>query len=383
MEKAYPNVKNRRKELHRLYSAEKVESVYDPVLYSLLVIGINLFGNLEKWKVLRLILSIAFHITSLAASFTICCLLGFFLDGFKHDVLSSLLLICSGMIFRLIFFRKRKDFVILLKILSKCKIKLQRKSTVKNIRRAHLFLCASIVSVTVSAFCILITSSFSEKYKQFISQSPKWYTILNRIHPNVPDVFVITFVYSLFFCCSLPLCLSVIFHGLISWHLNVILDFTKKTIVNSPYAFKSNHSLYCRARQLVNLADAHFKYPSSLCILSVSIILYFVLFGRIQEHVEVQEYRVSSIVTLFLIFISVATSVRQSGNISVINRQILAVVNEIPLREGLLCQRLCLIQQIQQDLCLTVGGAIPITQNFPLVLFGTILTYSLLIRTFF
>lgn len=147
MEKVYRNVKNRQKKVHRLYSGEYVESIYDPVLYSFLITGINLFGNAKKWKVLQFILSITFHITNMAASFTVCCLLGFFLDGFKHDVLSSLLLFCSGSIFRFVFFRKRKDFVILMKLLSKCKIKLQKECEVKNVRRAYLFLCASIVSV--------------------------------------------------------------------------------------------------------------------------------------------------------------------------------------------------------------------------------------------
>lgn len=253
----------------------------------------------------------------------------------------------------------------------------------KNARRLVLFLCASIVSVIGSAFCFLITSSFPEKYKEFLSQSPKWYSILNRIHPNVLDVFIVAFVYTLFVCCSLPLCLTIIFHGLVSWNLIAILDCTRKTMFDSPYAFKSNHILYCKVRQLITLTDVHFKNLSSWCTLNVSIILYFVLFGKIQEHVQVQEYRVSAMVTLFLIFISVAASAKQAGKIPVINQQILSDVNEIPLKEGFLCQRLCLIHQIQQDLFLTVGGSIPITQNFLFVLFGTILSYSLLISTFF
>ena len=110
--------------------------------------------------------------------------------------------------------------------------------------------------------------------------------------------------------------------------------------------------------------------------------MYYVLFDAIQESIQLEEYRVLTIITLLFIFISVSVSVKEAGRIPALNQQILSVVNETPLEEYFLCERLCFIQQIQQGLFLTVGGLVPITQNFMLVLIGSILSYSLLIRIF-
>lgn len=323
-----------------------------------------------------------FHISSMTAVITGCCLLGFFLDGFKHDILSNFLLICTGNMLRIVLYRKRGDFATVLKLLSKCKIKLENEHVLKNIRKTYSFYSVTLIIITMSSLCVLLTSTFPEKFKLFLAEHAQWYSILNKIHPAVVATYVAAFVYTIFFCCCLPLCMSNIFYALISWHLSTILDSTKRSILDSPHAFKSNHLLYSRVRRLVAFTDAPFRYLGAWAVLNLSTIIYFVLFDKIQDYVQSQRYRITTIVNLLCIFISISVSVKEAGRIPVINDQLLSAVNEIPLENNLLCERLCLIHQVQQGLSLTIGGSIPITQNLILVLTGTILSYSILFRTF-
>lgn len=382
MGKKHQNVNKIRENVYSWYTYQNVVDIYDPFMYAFLILGIDLFGNVKKYKLIRFLMSVIFHVTSMVALITGCCLLGFFLDGFKHDILSNFLLLCSGNMLRIVLYRNKRDFAIVLKLLSKCKFKQENECDLKNIRKTYSFYSATLIFVTMSSVCVLFTSNFPEKFKVFLAQHTQWYSILNKIHPVVVEAYVIAFIYTLFVCCCLPLCMSSIFYALISWHLSTILDSTKRSMLDSPYAFKSNHLLYSRVRRLVAFTDAHFKYLGRWAVLNLSTIMYFVLFDKIQEHVQIQEYRVLTIITLFCIFISISISAKEAGRIPVINQQILSAVNEIPLENNLLCERLCLIHQVQQDLCLTIGGSIPITQNFILVLTGTILSYSILIRTF-
>lgn len=368
--------------MYKSNSCQNIVDIYDPFMYAFLIIGIDLFGTVKKYKLIRLLTPVIFHISSITAIITGCCLLGFFLDGFKHDILSNFLLICSGNMLRIVLYRKRGDFAIVIKLLSKCKIKLKNKYVLKNIRKTYSFYSATLIIVTMSSFCILLTSSFREKFKDFLAEHAQWHAILNKIHPTVVTTYVVAFVYTIFFCCCLPLCLSNIFYALISWHLCTIFDSTTRSMLDSPHAFKSNHLLYNRVRRLMAFTDAHFRNAGRWAILNLSTIMYFVLFDKIQEYVQSEGYRVATIINLFCIFISISISIKEAGRIPVINQQLLSALNKIPLEKNLLCERLCLIHQVQQGLSLTIGGSIPITQNLILVLTGTILSYSILIRTF-
>lgn len=147
--------------------------------------------------------------------------------------------------------------------------------------------------------------------------------------------------------------------------------------------FKSNHLLYNQARRLIILTDDHFKHLFSFAILNASAMYFFFLLDETQVRFRLVEYKISKITILLLIFISISIFVIEAGKIPLINQQILSALNEVPLEEKLIGNRLCLISEIHQGIYLTIGGSIPITQNLLLVLFGTMLSYSLLIQTFF
>lgn len=359
-----------------------MERIYDPLLYSFLIIGIDLYGKEKKCKFLRFIVSANFYVTSLIALIAGSFFLGFFLDGFKHDILPPFLLICSSNAQRFVLYGKSKNLRLLLKLLSKNRFKRRNDSALKNIRIIFSLICASVICIITSVFCILVTSSFAERFKSYLLQFPKWYLVLKNTHTSADEIFGIMFIYTLLFCCSLPICINIICYGLISWHLKTFFDCTMKGMLALPLSFKSNHLLYCQARNLITFTDDHFKYLTSLSILNMSITLYFVLFDKIQEHVPLVEYKVSKIIILLLIFISISIAVIEAGKIPVINQQILSAVNAIPLEEKLVGKRICLIHEVQQGLYLTIGGSTPITLSLLLVLTGTILSYSLLIKSF-
>lgn len=134
---------------------------------------------------------------------------------------------------------------------------------------------------------------------------------------------------------------------------------------------------------MIILTNDHFKHLFSFAILNASAMYFFFLLDETEVHLRLMQYKISKITILLLIFISISIFVVESGKIPLINQQILSALNKVPLEERLVGNRLCLISEIHQGIYLTIGGSMPITQNLFLVLFGTTLSYSLLIQTFF
>lgn len=219
-----------------------MERIYDPILFSFLIIGIALFGKDEKCKFVRCIVSVNFHVTTLIALITGSYLLGFFFWDFMYEICTPLLLICSCNTIRFVLYRKRKDILRLLKLLSNCRIKQKNETVLKNVKTILYLLCTGVICITISVFYVLVTSSLPENFKFFHAENSRWYLVIKTIHPNVDEIYGIAFVYTFLFSSFLPLCISNICYGLISWHLKTVLCSTKEIMLASPHMFKSKIS---------------------------------------------------------------------------------------------------------------------------------------------
>lgn len=360
------------------------KSLYDPVVFSFMFIGIDIFDkNNKSYQRFRFVMGLCYYCISIIALITIAIQLGFLLDGISQDLLSTILFSFSGMLLRFTLHRKRKDFIQLVDILTDFRIGLEGGCTLKAITRNFYFLCTLSMALLLILLLVLLTYSFTKgSLTMFVSECPLWGQILKNIHPNTGTMYEISFIFILYVCCYLPFCVFNFFYALLSLHLREILSQTNKAIMRSPFTFKSNHHLYSKVRWLVDFTDEKMKYVVLIAVVDYSMITYFTLFNTLQKEFEYEIYRISAILVLILVFLTVAYAVLIAGEIPVINKQILSTINDLPMEEQLLCQRISLIHQVEQDLSLSVAGVIPLTKSWVLALSGTILTYSLLIRTF-
>lgn len=184
-----------------------------------------------------------------------------------------------------------------------------------------------------------------------------------------------------YYCCFLPAFIYCNIYTLISWHLKNILTEVKNAIVNSPLDFRSNHQLYIQTKHLVEFVDSKLRYASCFVILHFATFIYFLIFSNFLKYSYFDGYRIVTSILLISILISVVKAIDEAGEIPVINSQILSTVTEMSLDDNFHSHRIIFIEQIKQGLYLTVGGMVQLTKGWSAAVIGTIMTYSVLIKT--
>lgn len=96
----------------KLLPSKKVKSLYDPILYALMIIGIDIFEKRDKrLKVCRYILRFIYHIITAMGVVTGAFHFGFFCDGFDMDVVFPILYIYTGLLLLFIMNKKRENLL--------------------------------------------------------------------------------------------------------------------------------------------------------------------------------------------------------------------------------------------------------------------------------
>lgn len=357
--------------------------IFDIVAYTFIIIGIDLAGKEDKVSpVLKFGLKFLFFFTFVIGLLTGVFHFGFFLDGFDMDIFTSIIYCYSGLLFSYILHKKKQDYAEMLQVLSKYNMERKHISALNRKRRKYvimLWLCMLFFMILFSiSLCLSITS---DNIDEFALEYPHWTSLLQNISSKFNNIHSVLFYCTSFFCCYLPLLMYVIAYDVMFCYLNEMMREVKNKITVSPSDFNLNHKMYSNRKLLVEFVDSKFKYVSCYAVLVFASMIYFNIFSKFQNMFHFKGHRIIDIMIVLFMIILAIKAINEGGEIPVINQQILIKVSECPFDDNLLSRRIAFILQIQQGVCLTVGGMIAITKGWALILIGTILTYSLLIKS--
>ena len=132
---------------------------------------------------------------------------------------------------------------------------------------------------------------------------------------------------------------------------------------------------------MIEFVDSKLKYINILGVFLFANFFYFNAFSKMHNSFRYNGYRAMDCTLVVITAIIAIKIINEAGEIPIINNQILSVMNESPLDESSISHRIAFVLLIQQGVCLTVGGMVSVNKGWSLILIGTVITYSLLIKT--
>lgn len=357
--------------------------ILDALCYAFIISGVDIFEkNDKRWQAFRFGGKIIFYITSVVGLLTGTFHFGFFLDEFHKDLFSPIIFCYLGLLFNFTLHWKKDVFVQIAEKLSK-----------HNMRRKHIYIfskktkkCMIMLSFNLITCLILVMISIYmsltvDNTEALWLEYPMWTSILQNIFPNLIKIRSSLLYFTVFFCCYLPTISYITAYEVISYYLKELLIEVKDKVIMYPTAVKSHHKMYSSIKLLVEFVDLKLKYLNCFVILVFGSQVYFFLFCKMQNIFHFQGHSlIDSIFIINSVLLAIKT-INESGSIPIINQKILTTVCQLSMDDNLLLERLIFLNQIQQGLCLTVGGMIALTKGWPLILTGSVLTYSLLIKS--
>lgn len=362
-------------------SYKEVKSLYDPLLYAYMIIGIDIFEKKgRRLKACKYITRFLHYITTVIGLITGAFQLGFFCDDFDIDVVFSILYIYTGLLLKFILNKRREDVLQAINVLSKTRMDMKYKPLMHSVRKKFSIICVSLIFLGWILLGILISHAFiAGRFVKFSSEFHMWFASSKYKIAHISTIYGISLFIASYYCCFLPAFIYCNVYTLISWHLKNILTEVKNVILNSPFDFRSNHHLYIKVKHLVEFVDSKLKYASFFVLLHFAIFIYFLIFSNFLRYSYFDGYRIVTSILLVAILISVVKAIYEAGEIPVINSQILSTMTEMPLDDNFHSHRILFIQQIKQGLYLTVG-MVQLTRGWSAAVIGTIMTYSVLIK---
>lgn len=357
--------------------------VFDIVFYAFIIIGIDISGKENKVSpALKFGMKFMFYVTSIIGLLTGAFHFGFFLDGFDIDIFSAIVHCYSGLLLNYILRRKKQDFAETLQVLSKCNLERKRIYALNRKRMKYIIILSLCMLYFLTLFTISICFSITtDNLEGFSLEYPYWTSALQNISSKFSNIHSVLLYFTSFFCCYLPLTMDLIAYDVIFYYLSEIMREVKSRIALSPHDFKLNHKMYINRKLLVEFVDKKFMYVHCYVVLVVSTMIYYNIFSKLQNIFHFKGHRIIDIMLVVFIGILAIKCILEGGEIPVVNEQILKIISESPFEDKFLSHRIAFILEIQQGLCLTIGGMIAITKAWTLILMGTILTYSLLIKS--
>lgn len=362
---------------------KKMKSLYDSVLYGFMIIGIDIFEKKDKrFKAYRCIMRLMHYIMIIVGLVTGTFHFGLLLDKFDIDIVCCILYINSGMSYWFYLNRGKKDYAQMLKVLSMCKIEAKHKLALHKMKRKSSIINALLVLSGVLLLMIFIIHALTTGcFAKFPTKFSIW-SLLNSVYLHIGTVYGIALFLTTYFCSFLPVLVYSSMYTIVSWHLKIILNEMKDGVLSSPLAFRSNHKLYNEVRSLIEFVDSKTKYTSCFSVLHLASFVYFIMLSNFLKDEFFDGYRIVTAIMLLALLISTSDASATAGEFPAISSQILHIINELPLDDTIAFQRIIFTNQIKHEkLFLTVGGIIPLTKSWPLALIGTIMTYSVLIKT--
>lgn len=362
---------------------EKCKHMFDIFTYAFILIGADVLekGN-RQCRAFRYVSRCLFYITSFIGLLTGSFHFGFLLDGFRMEIFSPIIYIYSGLLFSFVLHYKKEDFIFIFQILSDHNMKGKHINALRKKRRKCLitlliYVMFLFVLLSISTFLSLFSGNSAVVQHRY----PAWTSAVEKISPYFDKVYSILLYSTSVFCCVLPLLMYDVICGVLFSYLNEIMNEVKNSVMSSPLDIKYNHKLYKRAKCLVELVSSKLRHVNTFGILLFSSLFYFNLFSEIQSCFLFKGHRIIDSALVVIVAIIAAKITNDAGEIPIINEQILSIVNESSFENNLMSQRIAFVLQIQQGLSLTVGGVIAVNKGWCLILFGTLITYSLLIKS--
>lgn len=361
----------------------KHEPIFDIVLYAFIIIGIDLSGKEDMLRpALKFGMKFLFYATSIIGLLTGVFHFGFFLDKFDMDIFSPIIYCFSGFLFSYVLHRKKQDYVEMLQVFSNYNMDRKHVYALNRKRRKYIIMLSFCMLFFLILFSTAICFSITADNKSALSlEYPRWTSLLEKTSSKFNNIHSILLYCTSFFCCFQPLLMYIIAYDVVFCYLNEMMKEVKNKITVSPCDFKLNHKMYSNRKLLIEFVDSKFKYVNCYAVLVFATMIYFNIFSKQQDIFHFNGHRIIDILLVLFIIMLAIKAINEGGEIPVINQQILIKINESPFDDSLLSHRIAFILQIQQGLCLTVGGMIAITKSWALILIGTILTYSLLIKS--
>lgn len=361
----------------------KYKHLFDILTYAFILIGADVFEkDSRRWRAFRYGSQCLFYIISIIGLLTGSFHFGFLLDGFRMDIFSPIIYIYSGLLFSFVLHYKKKDFVFLFQRLSDHKMSRIRINALKKKRsRCLITLLFYVVALLVSLVIYTLFSLIDDNLAVVQNGYPIWTSRVENNFPYFDKVYSILLYSTSLFCCFLPLLMYAVIYDVIFCYLKEIMSEVKNSVASSPLDIKYNHKLYKSAKRLVELVDLKLKYVNTFGILLFASLFYFNLFSEIQNCLLFKGHRVIDCALVVIVATICAKITNDAGEIPITNQQILSIVNESSLESHLISHRIAFVLQIQQGLSLTVGGVVAVNKGWSLILFGTVMTYSLLIKS--
>ena len=363
-------------------SFRRYKQIFDVLMYAFILIGIDVFEKDDnRCRALRYIMKIFFYIASVIGLLTGLFHFGFFLDDFRTDIFSPILYIYSGLLLSFVLHKKKKDYVLIFRRLSEYNMNRRNICALRKKRRKCLtallfYVVVLMILLIISIYSSVVTGHCTAGYLDY----SLWISTVVNTFPHFNKVHNIFLHITTVFCCLLPLLMHTVIYEIIFCFLKEIMTDVKRSVFTSPLDIKHNQKLYKNAKNLIEFTDSKLKHINSFCVILFASSFYFYAFNEIQNCFHFRGRKViNNIVVIATIIIGVKL-ISEGGEIPVINQQILSIINESALDDKLISQRIAFILQIQQGMHLTVSGIIAVNKGWSLILIGSTITYSLLIK---
>lgn len=255
---------------------KKMKSLYDPLLYAYMIVGIDIFEKRDKRLKACRYIRFMYHIIAVLGVVTGVFHFGFLCDGFDIDVIFPILYIYSGVLLLFIKNKKRKDLRQIINVLTKIRMEMKYEPLIRNVLRKFSLINVALIFLVWVLFVILIYHTFiTESFAKVPSKFRVWFSWMEHVFSYVSIIYSISLFITSYFCCFLPSFNYCNMHMLVSWHLKSILTEVNNAILSCPLDFRSNHLLYIQISHLIEFVDSKLKYPSFFHLLHFGIFTYF------------------------------------------------------------------------------------------------------------
>lgn len=359
-------------------------AIYRPLFFSYFALGIDILETNDKsMKKYRFIKNLISYILTGIAIFITFALLGYLLDGVTQITMSSIFLLYTGHAFRLLLHKNRKKIRQIIIMLHNFTLPHSQEGIFMKMEKQLLYACSFIVIFYVTSMgCIFYSAIASYPVVIESSVSPTFYLLLNHIHSKAIATFSILLLTTVYTFHLLPSALFALFYGVLSWHVSKILSQTKKRMKLYPAETKHNHREYCKVCHLVDFVDKRLNKLSIIYVIYISSMLYFTVFSLLKPELKFHLMMIVSCLNLVLQLIIFSYSTSVASDIPVINDEMLKIVTDTAFNGYLSDLKANILFRMQQSLYFTVGGIVPVRKGIFLALTGTVITYSLVIRSF-
>lgn len=263
---------------------------------------------------------------------------------------------------------------------SKCRMEMKYEPQIRSVIRKYILINITLIFLASILFVILIYQAFiTEGFSKVPSKFQMWFSLMKNVSSYVSTIYSISLFITTYFCCFLPSFVYCSMFILVSWHLKYILTEVNNTIF--PPDFRRNHQFYIQISHLIEFVDSELRYPCCYHLLHFGIFTYLLVFSNFLKDSYFESYRIVTTILLIATLFVVIKAIDEAGEIPVINLQILSTVTEMPLDDNFHSHRIIFIEKIKQNLYLTIAGTVPLTKGWSAAVIGTIMTYSVVIKT--